>query len=128
MGKRFDTLLKVFDSRKYSIENLEEVVESLRMVCNNSVQELSVGLCSTCLFPLPPLYRTVLFQTWKKFSGDTLYPIFDPLCTDYKKAESQYYNLPKYSGNYGDLRIQLAKHCIKKISKDIKKLKKLGYK
>lgn len=60
----------------------------------------------------PILRRT--FQTWGHFSGDENYPV--PSLTAGIKAEGAYHigaDHDAWIGDYGDLRMDLLRHCIK---------------
>lgn len=49
-----------------------------------------------------------LFKTWDKFSGVLSYPVPDKT----GDPRGAFKTLPKWKGEYGDLRKELLKHCI----------------
>ena len=57
------------------------------------------------------------FPTWPKFSGDVQYPINDP-CNEVS-AYRAYCNLPKWVGEYGELRFELLDHIINFLEEEI---------
>jgi hypothetical protein len=59
-----------------------------------------------------------LFETWPKFSGDSEFPVPSPLISIPDKEEA-YIRLPKWTGRYGRLRIQLLNHCIRELKKEL---------
>ena len=59
------------------------------------------------------------FYTWPKFSGDVQFPINDP-CNEIS-ANHAYVYLPKWEGEYGELRWELLDHVIDFLKKEIEK-------
>ena len=59
------------------------------------------------------------FYTWPKFSGDVQFPINDPC--DEISANHAYVYLPKWEGEYGELRWELLDHVIDFLKKEIEK-------
>ena len=59
------------------------------------------------------------FYTWPKFSGDVQFPINDPC--DEVSANHAYVYLPKWVGEYGELRWELLDHVIDFLKKEIEK-------
>ena len=57
------------------------------------------------------------FYTWPKFSGDVSFPIDDPYNRD--PAYKVYGDLPKWVGEYGELRWELLDHVTNFIEKEI---------
>ena len=57
------------------------------------------------------------FYTWPKFSGDEAYPINDP--KGIETPHNVYPKLPKWVGEYGELRFELLDHIINFIEKEI---------
>ena len=57
------------------------------------------------------------FYSWPKFSGDVGYPISDPY--NEMLAQRAYHYLPKWVGEYGELRFELLDHIINFIEKEI---------
>lgn len=57
------------------------------------------------------LLRTC-FKSWKHYSGDINFPVPSPTNDSAQEAYCYWYN--KYSGEYGELRLDLLDHIIKK--------------
>ena len=57
------------------------------------------------------------FYTWPKFSGDVDFPINNPY--NEISAQRAYNYLPKWVGEYGELRFELLDHIINFIEKEI---------
>ena len=57
------------------------------------------------------------FYTWPKFSGDMNFPIKDP--HEIEEAYMVYDQLPKWIGEYGELRRELLDHVIDFLKKEI---------
>lgn len=59
-----------------------------------------------------------LFRTWRHFSGDESYPV--PSLMAGISAEDAYFGIYRdaWVSSYGDLRMDLLKHCIKTLEKE----------
>lgn len=54
-------------------------------------------------------------RTWEFFSGNDNYPVPHPIHKSKQSAKNAYYNMPLWSGKYGELRMDLVKHVISEI-------------
>ena len=57
------------------------------------------------------------FYSWPKFSGDVQFPINDP--KGIETVYNAYSYLPKWTGEYGELRFELLDHIINFLEKEI---------
>lgn len=132
MSKRFELLKNLVLTSKVTIEDLEESVSKLRElqakregIKKGTTVEPRTGICSIAFSEYQMnSYIKALFRKWKHFSGNEFFPVVDK--KNYKSPYYQYCNLSKYKGTNGKLRFNLIKYCIRKIEKDIEKLKKQG--
>lgn len=106
-------LIRILSAKKDLIKD--------RPVDIDLIESVDCGLCYNGLNDLNNSYRKALFKSWKHYSGKSLYPVHTSktLC-----AEEQFNECigSKYTGKYGKYRLKLAKHILKKIQKDLKKL------
>lgn len=104
---------------------LKELVGNQQKIKKGKVKEPETGLCSYALGdPNIRRYAVKIFKAWPSFSGRDTYPV--PSLLDTETPLQQYLNKNHYSGEVGELRFDLANFCVKKIEKDIKKLKRKG--
>lgn len=104
---------------------LKELVENQQKIEKGKVKEPETGLCSYALGDINiRSYAVRIFKAWPKYSGHPEYPV--PSLTETETPSQQYWNKSHYSGEVGKLRFDLANFCVKKIEKDIKKLKRKG--
>lgn len=111
------------------IKDVKKCYKLLKLIIKNqdninSITGLSTrfGLCTNAFLSiLPSDYTQALFRSWEHYSGSAEYPVKSP---ENLFSDGQYYRLQddKYTGTYGETRIKLAKHLIKKMKKDIKNL------
>ncbi len=112
-------------SLEKSLDLLKELVENQQKIKKGKVKEPETGLCSYALDdPNIRSYSIRIFKAWPKYSGRPEYPV--PSLTETETPLQQYLNKSHYSGEVGKLRFDLANFCVKKIEKDIKKLKRKG--
>ena len=104
---------------------LKELVGNQQKIKKGKVKEPETGLCSYALDdPNIRSYSIRIFKAWPSFSGRDTYPV--PSLLDTETPSMQYQKNNHYSGKVGELRFDLANFCVKKIEKDIKKLKRKG--
>lgn len=112
-------------SLEKSLDLLKELVENQQKIKKGKVKEPETGLCSYALGdPDIRSYSIRIFKAWPSFSGCDTYPV--PSLLDTETPSMQYLKKNHYSGKVGKLRFALANFCVKKIEKDIKKLKRKG--
>ena len=132
MSKRFKLLKNLVLTSKLTIEDLEKSVSKLRElqakregIKKGTTDEPHTGICSIAISEYQMnSYIQALFKKWKHFSGKESFPVVDK--KNDKSPFYQYDRLSKYTGTNGKLRFNLIKYCIRKIEKDIKKLKRKG--
>ena len=115
--------------KNHNEQDLKKSCKILKLIVKNkddvgAVDGLSprFGLCTNSnLINLPKPYLKSLFKSWEHFSGDFEYPVKSLVV---ELSHGSYYRLvdDKFAGSYGETRIELAKHLIKKMKKDIKNL------
>ncbi len=79
----------------------------------------NIGICHKLIFSVncSRLLIGPHFMTWDKFSGSIDYPVPHPrFIPNSERAEQAYYEASDmYSGDYGRLRLDLAKHLLKSL-------------
>ena len=125
LKKQIEKGIITLSSLEKPLALLKELVENQQKIKKGKVKEPETGLCSYALGdPNINYYAIKIFKTWPKYSGEYGYPV--PSLTDTVTPSQQYLNKNHYSGKVGELRFDLANFCVKKIEKDIKKLKRKG--
>lgn len=102
---------------------MSTMIEILQRIIETRGKGCKAGLC----YELDPasdfndLWLRDAFETWEHYSGCWVHPVPDPeLPGDPKAAQKAFYRAGKYSqfvGPYGELRLDLARHLLKELSK-----------
>ena len=125
LKKQIEKGIITLSSLEKPLALLKELVENQQKIKKGKVKEPETGLCSYALGdPNIRYYAIKIFKAWPSYSGHSEYPV--PSLVDTETPSMQYRNKSHYSGKVGELRFDLANFCVKKIEKDIKKLKRKG--
>lgn len=99
------------------VEILQRIVETRGTGCD-------WGLCAELEGPADDYDEDLidsLFKTWEHFSGFVVFPVPDPEKPGDPKAAKAIYEASTHGGSfvgeYGELRLDLARHLLKKLSK-----------
>lgn len=114
-GKLMNAYERLMKCRCTPPRALEESVELLKLGINEGEwRQQCSGLCLNCDIDELDYIDECMFGSWDKYSGCDVYPVPSPVLG---RCEDDAYNqvsvgVSMYEGEYGALRIELAKHCL----------------